>query len=175
MNTTRGQLEHVQHKTFHQVTDLSVYRRQRFAALYGDIQAWDNGTEGHLAALLGCARIIDEALGGVNLTPERLTKLRYGFGLRRARVEEALNSLAELPSTYSCLLDSINELDLLLERAHKTGFHKTDISIHAATRLASRVNEGLWSALLSESHSPGLDQKTIPLGKPEKAVSPKVD
>lgn len=133
-----------------QVVDLHEYRRKRLAALCDSAHAWDDGIPGHLAALLGCARTIEESVGGTQPSPESVVGLRYSFGLRKARVEKALDALAETRSEYSGyagLLNSIRELSILLEKLHQSGRCASPVLIREATQLANQVDEDLWAAL----------------------------
>jgi hypothetical protein len=139
-----------------QVVDLPAYRRERLTELYHDTHAWDNGIRGHLAALLGCAKTIEESVG-TDPGVEGLTALRYGFGLRRARVERAINVLEEtstVHSRYEKLIGSIHNLDLLLESLHQSGRDGDSRLAQAVIKLAGEVKEDLWAALFDASPIP---------------------
>jgi hypothetical protein len=140
------------------VVDLPAYRRERLAALYRGAHAWDNGVPGHLAALLGCARTIEESVNETHSDLDNIAALRYGFGLRRARVEKALNALAEMSAAhnaYGDLLNAIRELDSLLDTLHQSG--RTgggSVLAHETVKLARKVNEELWATLFDASFLP---------------------
>jgi hypothetical protein len=147
-----GNSESVRPKQNSVVIDLPDYRRKRLAARYRDTHAWDDGIPGHIAALLGCARTIEESVGTTQPSPENLAVLRYGFGLRRVRVEKAIDALSRASSATSGhigLLNSIHELDTLLEEIHQVGCYENPVSICAAAQLARQVSEGLWLALFN--------------------------
>lgn len=139
----------------HQVVDLPAYRRERLAALYRGAHAWDNGVPGHLAALLGCARTIDESVNGTHSGLDSMAALRYGFGLRRPRVEKALSALTEMSAVhngYGDLLNAIRELDSLLDTLHQSGCKGGDsVLTQEAVKLARKVNEELWATLFEAS------------------------
>jgi hypothetical protein len=137
-----------------QVVDLLAYRRERLAARYRGAHAWDNGTTGHLAALLGCTRTIEESVNGTHFGPDNIAALRYGFGLRRSRVEKALKALVEVRGSrtaYEDLLHSIRELDALLDTLNQSGYAKGSGLTQVAVTLARKVNEELWAALFDAS------------------------
>ena len=155
MSTTASLNKSRQGERRHQVVDLLAYRRKRLTAKYHGAHAWDNGVPGHLSALLGCARTLEESINAAHSSPDSLTALRYGFGLRRTRVESALNALTELTTTdIACedLLHAIRELDTLLDTLHQSGGYMggSDLT-QVALKLARRVNEDLWTALFDAS------------------------
>jgi hypothetical protein len=136
------------------VAYIPTYRRERLTALYRNINAWDKGIQGHLAALLGCARTIEGSVDGSGASPDGLIALRYSFGLRMDRVERALTVLEEtvsMHSSYGRLIDSVHELDSLLDRLYKSGKDSDPSLSQAIIKLAIEVKEGLWSALFDAS------------------------
>lgn len=142
-----------------EVIDLLTCRRERLTLFYRDTHPWDSGFPGHLAALLGCSRTIEESVGEPQPSPERLATLRYGFMLRRARVEKALNALAEgssASSGFARVLDSIHELNSVLERLHQVGYGGHPILARAATQLARQVNDQIWFVLFEASPNPAM-------------------
>lgn len=140
------------------MVDLPAYRRERLAALYRGAYAWDNGIPGHLAALLGCARTIEESVNGTHSGLDSMAALRYGFGLRRSRVEKALSALAEMSAAhnaYGDLLNAIRELDSLLDTLHQSGYKGGgSVLTQEAVKLARKVNEELWATLFDTSFLP---------------------
>jgi len=138
----------------HDVVYLPAYRRERLTAFYRSAHAWDEGIQGHLAALLGCARTIEASVDGSGASSDGLIALKYGFGLRRNRVEGALSALEEtvsIHSSYGHLMGSVRELDSLLDRLYKSS-EDSDLGLSQEIfKLAIEVKEELWSILFDAS------------------------